>query len=55
MAAHVLEVLDGALAGCDGLDEEAKHGEHGQTAILDLLDLQAMDGWMSAQAGPRPL
>ena len=35
----VIEVLDGALAGDDGLDEEAKHGEHGKTAILDLLDL----------------
>ena len=42
-AAHVLQVLDGALAGCDGLDEEAEHGEHGQTAVLDLLHLQVQE------------
>ena len=30
-----------SLAGHNGLDEEAEHGEHGQTAILQLLDLQA--------------
>ena len=29
-----------ALAGHNGLHEEAQHGEHGQAAILDLLDLQ---------------
>jgi hypothetical protein len=32
--------LNGALAGDDGLHEEAQHGEHGQPAVLDLLDLQ---------------
>ncbi len=36
----VIKVLDGALAGHDGLDEETEHGEHGEAAILDLLDLQ---------------
>ena len=36
----VVEVLDGALASDDGLDEETEGGEHGETAILDLLDLQ---------------
>ena len=36
----VVEVLDGALAGDNGLDEETEHGEHGKTAVLDLLDLQ---------------
>lgn len=35
----VSEVLDGTLAGSNGLDEEAKHGEHGKPAILDLLHL----------------
>ena len=28
------------LASDDGLDEEAKVGEHGKTAVLDLLYLQ---------------
>ena len=32
--------LDRALAGHDGLHEEAEHGEHGQTAVLQLLHLQ---------------
>ena len=36
----VVEVLDGALAGDDGLHKEAEHGEHGQAAILDLLHAQ---------------
>ncbi len=27
------------LAGDDGLHEEAEHGEHSQTAVLDLLHL----------------
>jgi hypothetical protein len=33
------QVLDGALAGGDGLHEEAEHGEHSQTTVLDLLHL----------------
>ena len=37
----VLQVLQGGLASHDGLDKEAKHGEHSQTAVLDLLHLQA--------------
>ncbi len=37
-------VLDGALAGDDGLHEEAEHREHGQAAVLDLLHLQHTDG-----------
>ena len=36
----VVEVLDWALASDNGLDEETEHGEHGKTAVLDLLDLQ---------------
>ena len=36
--------LKGALAGDDGLDEEAKHGEHGEAAVLDLLDLELGEG-----------
>ena len=39
----VLQVLQGRLASHDGLDEEAEHGEHGQTAVLDLLHLQAKE------------
>ena len=34
------QVLDGALAGDDGLHEESEHGEHSQTAVLDLLGLR---------------
>ncbi len=39
----VLQVLQGGLASHNGLDEEAEHGEHSQTAVLDLLHLQAQD------------
>ena len=39
-----VQVGDGALAGHDGLNEEAEHGEHSQTAVLDLLDLQLSQG-----------
>ena len=39
----VLQVLQGGLASHDGLDEEAEHGEHSQTAVLDLLHLQAQE------------
>ena len=42
---HVLSpVLDGALAGDDGLHEEAEHGEHRKAAVLDLLHLQLGEG-----------
>uniref|UniRef100_J3L3K6 Uncharacterized protein n=1 Tax=Oryza brachyantha TaxID=4533 RepID=J3L3K6_ORYBR len=34
------QVLEGPLAGDDGLDEEAEHGEHGEAAVLDLLHLE---------------
>jgi hypothetical protein len=34
------QVLQGPLAGDDGLDEEPEHGEHGEAAVLDLLHLQ---------------
>mmetsp|Transcript_5834 Transcript_5834/g.20430 ORF Transcript_5834/g.20430 Transcript_5834/m.20430 type:complete len:249 (+) Transcript_5834:916-1662(+) len=40
----ILQVLDWALAGDDGLNEESKHGNHGKTAVLDLLDLQLSEG-----------
>jgi len=36
----VVQVLQGALAGDNGLDEETEHGEHSQTAVLDLLHLE---------------
>ena len=39
----VLQVLQGGLASHNGLDEEAEHGEHSQTAVLDLLHLQAQN------------
>ena len=35
----VVEVLDGSLSSDNGLHEEAEHGEHSQTAVLDLLHL----------------
>ena len=34
------EVLKGALAGDNSLDEETEHGEHGESAIFDLLHLK---------------
>lgn len=37
---HTCQVLDRALAGDDGLHEEAEVGEHGEAAILDLLHLE---------------
>ena len=47
----VLEVLDGALSGHDGLDVEAKHGEHGEASVLDLLDLELSEGvWVVTEA-----
>ena len=36
----VSKVLKGALASDNSLDEEAEHGEHGESAILDLLNLK---------------
>ena len=52
---HVLLQWGGArsevqahLAGDDGLDVEAEHGEHGQTAVLDLLGLQGAKLHISA-------
>ena len=40
----ILQVLDWALTGDDGLNEESEHGNHGKTAVLDLLDLQLCEG-----------
>jgi hypothetical protein len=40
----VEQVLEGSLAGDDGLDEEAEHREHGKAAVLDLLDLELGEG-----------
>jgi len=38
------EVLERALAGDDGLHEEAEHGEHGEAAVRELLDLELGEG-----------
>jgi hypothetical protein len=47
----VEQVLEGPLAGDDGLDEEAEHGEHGEAAVLDLLDLELGEGdWVVGEA-----
>jgi hypothetical protein len=35
------------LAGDDGLHKEAKHAEHGQATVLDLLDLELSQGVLS--------
>ncbi len=40
----VAEVLQGTLAGDNGLNKEAKHGEHGEAAVLDLLHLELSKG-----------
>mmetsp|Transcript_10988 Transcript_10988/g.21824 ORF Transcript_10988/g.21824 Transcript_10988/m.21824 type:complete len:464 (-) Transcript_10988:80-1471(-) len=37
-------VLNRSLAGGDGLDVESEHGEHSETAVLDLLDLELSEG-----------
>ncbi|KAK4386495.1 Purine permease 21 [Sesamum angolense] len=37
----VSQVLQWALSGDNGLNEESKHGEHGESAILDLLNLSS--------------
>ncbi len=39
-----LQVGNGALASHNGLHEEAKHGKHGQAAVLDLLHLELSKG-----------
>jgi len=54
-----VQVGDGALAGHDGLHEEAEHGEHGQAAVLDLLHLElgkgvGVVGQAQGVAGSRP-
>ena len=40
----VSQVLERALSGDDGLDEESEHGEHGKTSVLDLLHLELGEG-----------
>ena len=40
----VSKVLHRSLSSDDGLDEESKHGEHGKTSVLDLLDLKLGEG-----------
>ena len=40
----VSQVLEGRLAGDNGLDEEAEHGEHGETAVLEFLHLELSKG-----------
>ncbi len=40
----VAQILKWALAGDDGLHEEAEHREHGQAPVLQLLHLQLREG-----------
>ena len=40
----IQQVLEGSLASHNGLGEEAEHGNHGETAVLDLLHLQFSKG-----------
>ncbi len=35
-----VQVGDGSLASDESLDKEAKHGEHGEATVLDLLHLK---------------
>nr|GMD06540.1 Pectate lyase [Ipomoea batatas] len=45
------QVLQWALSGNDGLNEESEHGEHGKSAILDLLDLELSESlWVVSEA-----
>jgi hypothetical protein len=48
------EVVDGALAGVDGLEPEPEEGEHGEAAVLDLLGAEHHDGLRgpAAPVGP---
>ena len=53
------EVLQGALSGDNGLDEESEHGEHGQPTVLQFLHLQLSESlgvvsetqWVEAATG----
>jgi len=40
----VVQVGNGALSGDNGLDKEPEHGEHGESSVLDLLDLELGEG-----------
>mmetsp|Transcript_15040 Transcript_15040/g.45440 ORF Transcript_15040/g.45440 Transcript_15040/m.45440 type:complete len:200 (+) Transcript_15040:242-841(+) len=44
VAQVVIQILQWALAGDDGLYKKAKHGEHGKAPILDLLHLELSEG-----------
>nr|GME07781.1 chlorophyll A-B binding protein of LHCII type 1 [Ipomoea batatas] len=45
------QVLQWALSGNDGLNEESQHGEHGKSAILDLLHLELSKSiWVVSEA-----
>ena len=45
------QVLEGPLAGYDGLHEEAEHGEHGKPPVLKFLHLELREGlWVVGQA-----
>jgi hypothetical protein len=48
----VRQVLQGPLAGDDGLDEEPEHGEHGEAPVLDLLHLSTPGYTTGRQRGP---
>ena len=46
-----VQVLNWALSSDNSLDKKSKHGEHGQSAVLDLLDLQLSKGvWVVSQS-----
>jgi len=49
------EVVDGPLAGVDGLEPEAEEGEHGEAPVLDLLGAQHHDGLGGAAAPVGPV
>ena len=45
------QVLNWSLSGHNGLDEESKHGEHGEASVLDLLHLELSEGvWVVGEA-----
>ena len=46
-----LKANSAPLSGDNSLDEEAEHGEHGESAVLDFLDLELSEGvWVVSQA-----
>lgn len=51
---HTLQVLHWALASDNSLDEESKHGKHGQPPVLDFLHLHSRNHSLRTNHMQRP-